>query len=271
MATDLRPPQPRPAPADTTAAAAADSAAATATAQWWTPLRPSAAPAARLLVLPHSGAGPSRYRRIVGDLPAHVEILGLTLPGRERRYGEPPGATLDDVLDSLPDSPHPDLPTLVFGHSLGATVGLHVARALGDRCTGLIASGSIPGGRDGWLTEDTDDATILRLLDLGGDMPPALAGDTPWRAALLRTLRADLRLGTEASDRSPDLRIEAPITVLCGRDDRLVAPDDLTSWCAHFAAPGSLHLLPGGHFAVFDEANLAAVTRTVAAALPKAP
>ncbi len=232
----------------------------TAKPQWWSQLRPrqepGSAPRARLLVVPHSGGGPNRYLRLFGDLPDDVEILGLTLPGRERRRAEPPGATLDEVLDSLATIRWPDVPTVIIGHSLGATVGLHLAQAIGEHCVGLIASGQEP--RDaaaGWLSEHSSDEDVLRLLELGGDMSPLLMADTEWRTALLDTLRADLRLGSEGAERSRGIRLDVPITVLCGREDRLIDLEVLGGWGAYSAVGCEVHVLPGGHFALFDSVN----------------
>ncbi len=231
----------------------------TAQPPWWSRLRPYGEPVpvprARLLVVPHSGGGPNRYLRLLGDLPDDVEILGLTLPGRERRRTEPPGATLDEVLTSLEAIRLPELPTLILGHSLGATLGLHLAHALGEHCVGLIASGQEPRDGIGWLSEHSSDEDVLRLLELGGDMPSAILEDTAWRTALLDNLRADLRLGRESAERSRGLRIDAPITVLCGREDRLVNQDVLAGWGAHSAAECEVHVVPGGHFALFDPVN----------------
>jgi hypothetical protein len=144
--------------------------------QWWSPLRarevPFPVPRARLLVVPHSVCGPNRYLRLVGGLPDDVEVRGLTLPGRERRRTETPGATLDEVLAALAEIPRPEVPTLILGHSLGATLGLHLAHALGEHCVGLIASGQEPRDGVGRLSENSSDEDVLRLLELGGDMPP---------------------------------------------------------------------------------------------------
>ncbi|MFD5187622.1 thioesterase II family protein [Streptomyces sp. NPDC058357] len=212
-------------------------------------------PRARLLVVPHSGGGPNRYLRLLDELPVDVEILGLTLPGRERRRTEPPGATLDEVLTSLAAIRRPELPTLILGHSLGATLGLHLAHALGENCVGLIASGQEPGDGIGWLSEHSSDEDVLRLLELGGDMPSVILDNSGWRTDLLDNLRADLGLGRESAERSRGIRIDAPITVLCGREDRLVDQDALAGWGAHSAAECEVRVFPGGHFALFDPVN----------------
>ncbi|MEV0455758.1 thioesterase II family protein [Catellatospora methionotrophica] len=248
---------------------AAGTGQALTASRWWTPLRPrlTGPVNARLLVAPHAGGGPSSYARVVGELPADVEILGLTLPGRERRLGEPAGASLDDVLASLDDVAGPWPPTVVFGHSLGASLGLHLAHRLGDRCAGLVASGQTPSARDRWVDGLATDDELLRLLDLsGGTVPEALAHPA-WRAAVLDALRADLRLGAQAAERGAGLRLEVGITAVAGREDLLIEVAALPTWSVHTTARCSVHLIDGGHFSIFEPAGRAVVAELVAAVL----
>ena len=234
--------------------------------QWWAPLtRPSydrEQLRARLLVLPHSGGGPNRYRELVDGFPEHVEVLGLTLPGRERRLGEPLGAVLDDVLGSLAEIrlSGPPLPTVVFGHSLGAGLGLHVAQALGPQCHALVASAQVPMERGGLHPEGSDDDLLGILERCDANLPPEILEDEEWRATVLNTLRADLRLGVQAAGLIAGIRIAAPITVLCGREDRLVSVELLPNWRAYTSGSCEVTLFPGGHFALFDAMNRLPVT-----------
>ena len=178
----------------------------TARPQWWSQLRPwgepVTAPRARMLIAPHSGAGPNRYLRLVGGLPDDVEIVGLTLPGRERRGSERPGATLDEVLASLSAVSRPEVPTLVLGHSMGATLGLHLAHALGKQCVGLIASGQEPRYGAGWLSETSSDERgpaaprTRRRPAVRAHGGHGMAHGPPGQSA------RGIRLGTESAERS---------------------------------------------------------------------
>ncbi|NGN63433.1 thioesterase [Streptomyces sp. A7024] len=238
----------------------------TAGQQWWAPLTQPLYDRdrlrARLLVLPHSGGGPNRYRELVAGLPEDFEVLGLTLPGRERRLGEPLGAVLDDVIGSL-DEIHrngPPLPTVIFGHSLGAGLGLHLAHALGPQCHALVASAQAPQERVGRRPDGTDDDLLSILERSDANVPPEILEDDEWRATVLRTLRADLRLGIQAAGLTEGIRIAAPITVLCGREDRLIPLDQLTNWRTYTSGPCEVTLFPGGHFALFDAINRQSIT-----------
>ncbi|MFJ8313862.1 MULTISPECIES: thioesterase II family protein [unclassified Streptomyces] len=242
------------------------------TPPWWSQLRPqlepARAPRVRLLVVPHSGGGPNRYLRLVGALPDDVEVLGLTLPGRERRLTEPPGATLEEVITNLGTT---EVPTVVFGHSLGATLGLHLAHALGEHCLGLVASGQVPRGRGARLSERSSDDDLRLMLELGGDLPPEVFKDKAWRTSLLSNMREDLKLGAEAAERGAELRIDAPISVLCGSEDRLVDVAALADWGAHSTAGCEVQVFPGGHFALFDPVNRPRFVKAIEDLLTTAP
>ncbi|GHJ48835.1 thioesterase [Catellatospora sp. TT07R-123] len=228
-------------------------------AGWWVALRPAATayPRQRLLVLPHSGAGPNSYRPLLTGLPDDVEVRGLNLPGRERRLGERPGCTVADVVASLGELAD-DVPSAVFGHSLGALLGVWVARELGSRCTALIVSGQVPGVRPRFRHRAPTEAEMIGLLELGDVPLPAALYRPRWRRVLLGTLSADLRLGAEATEFT-GVRLDVPLTVLMGAEDRMVDHALVPWWAEHTSAECDVHVLPGGHFAVLAPENRDAV------------
>ncbi|WP_176734327.1 thioesterase II family protein [Micromonospora haikouensis] len=182
----------------------------------------------RLLVLPPAGTGPASLRPLVTGLPDDVEVMGLNLPGRERRRGEPPGAGLADVLASL-RQPHDRgrLPTVVYGHRLGALLAPLVAAELDDECRAVVLS-DFPAAAD-------DRRTFAAEAEMSGVGPAGtallsqelLAADPAERQALLPVLRADLTLAAAASEALRAVRLTAPVTVLTGPDHAQSAVDAL--------------------------------------------
>lgn len=64
---------------------------------WNTVIRPARGTAVgRAVALAHSGAGPNALLPTVRWLPEGIEVVGVTLPGRERRIDEDPTRILDD-------------------------------------------------------------------------------------------------------------------------------------------------------------------------------
>ncbi|MFI5763604.1 thioesterase II family protein [Streptomyces sp. NPDC051563] len=227
------------------------------TASWWTSLRGRAATGVadaarvRLLVFPHSGAGPNTLLPLVEGLPAYVEVLGLSLPGRERRFGETPGCRLDQVLDSVSDEVlvRDPLPTVVFGHSLGALLATRVGGLLGPQCRAAVVSGQMPGRsrRPAHATTTDEDAVRLLLLESGGT-PAWLLQDPVMLEHITCALRADIALSREAAVGFEDVRLDAPLYVLGGTSDPLVPHEPLDGWASHTTGECRVRRFDGDHF-----------------------
>ncbi|MBP2038308.1 thioesterase II family protein [Streptomyces avidinii] len=220
---------------------------------WWPLLRqrePVTAPRVRLLVFPHSGSGPNTLFPVIESLPDHVEVLGLSLPGRERRFGEPPGCRLDQVLDSVSDEVlgRDPLPTVVFGHSLGALLATRAARLLGPHCRAAVVSGQVPGRTPRRAHATTTEEDAVRLLRDGGGTPEWVLHDPEMLAHVTRVLRADLDLGREAAVGFEDVRIDVPLHVLGGTADPLVPHEPLDGWAAHTTGSCQVLRFDGDHF-----------------------
>ncbi|MFD9520215.1 thioesterase II family protein [Streptomyces sp. NPDC059979] len=239
---------------------------------WWPSLRPpgaAVAPRARLLVFPHSGSGPNSLFPLVEALPQHVEVLGLSLPGRERRFGEPPGCRLDQVLDSVSDEVlgRAPLPTVVFGHSLGALLATRAARLLGPHCRAAVVSGQVPGGTPRRAHATTTDQDAVRLLREGGGTPEWVLQDPDMLDHLTRVLRADLALGREAASGFEDVRLDVPLDVLGGTADALVPHEPLDGWAAHTTAACRVRRFDGDHFFLLAPEHRAEVADVLRQAL----
>ncbi|UUY48282.1 alpha/beta fold hydrolase [Streptomyces yangpuensis] len=240
-------------------------------APWWPllRLREAAAPRLRLLVFPHSGAGPNTLFPLVGPLPDDVEVLGLSLPGRERRFGETPGCRLDEVLDSVTDEVlgRDPLPTVVFGHSLGALLATRAAQLLGPHCRAAVVSGQVPGRtrRRAHATSTEEDA--VRLLRDGGGTPDWVLQDPDMLAHVTRVLRADLDLGREAAVGFEDVRLDVPLYVIGGTADPLVPHEPLDGWAEHTTGPCRVRRFDGDHFFLLADAHRGAVVEILREAL----
>src|SRR3954471_165510 len=91
--------------------------------------RPDAA--VRLVCFPHAGGTASFFRQWSELVPEAVEVVALQYPGREDRLAEPLVPTMDELADQLAeDVASLAGPTVLFGHSLGASVAYEVARRL---------------------------------------------------------------------------------------------------------------------------------------------
>lgn len=229
-----------------------------------------------LFCLPHAGAGLAAYRGWAGRLPAWAVPVPLHLPGRGLRRAE---AALHDwpaLVDGMMRDamPHLNRPYAIFGHSMGALIGLELAHALrgavGREPLWFGASGcTAPARREAelhWL--DCPDAVVVDELRRLDGTPPELIEDPEMLALMLPILRADFHLcGTHAPPPRPALG--CPLLVLGGRADEVTAERaNLSEWARETQGPFGIALFDGGHF--FVDGARDAVIATVADAVAQA-
>lgn len=221
-------------------------------------LQPRPMASLRLLCLPYAGGGASAYRRLGTQLPGHIEAFALQLPGREERLNEPPLVAWQAMMEALIAAvvPLPRLPTAIFGHSLGAVIGLELGRWMEATQPGVLrhlfaAARPWPGreaGEDDRLQDLPDDEFVHALDRRFGSLSTSLAHPAI-REAVLPILRADLRLlASHRYREGPPL--PCPVTVFAGSDDPVTAAADLNEWQRETQGPFELRMLRAGHFFV---------------------
>ncbi|MFF7794223.1 alpha/beta fold hydrolase [Streptomyces sp. NPDC007991] len=218
---------------------------------WTHVLRPSAQRGSRVVVFPHAGAGAQRYASVLAGLPETVEVVGVTLPGRERRAGLAPRTTLAAAVPGVCQelSALDSAPTVFYGHSLGGLLALAVADA-GGPCDGLVVSCSQPGARSRPGAQLPGSAAELTEI-LASHRLPADALRDPSLSPARQVLAHDLALARDALHAVEPLRLTVPVTALAGTDDPLVPPDALPLWARFTSGPLRCRLAGGGHFFPF--------------------
>jgi len=244
---------------------------------WLVVHSPRQATALRVVALPHAGGSAGYYTWLRDGLEPDEELVCAQYPGRQERRHEPPAIDIEEAVAHLADAVTalPPVPTILFGHSMGAALAFELALELGRRgapVAGLVASGRrAPGRRPPIPRQAPDDAEVLAAMRRLGGLDPAVLRDPDVLAMLLPVLRADSALA-ESYRPVPGSVVDCPITVLTGRDDPLVSQEDAHAWAAHTTANATVHVLPGGHF-FFDRdraAVLGAVCSTVDTARQRA-
>ncbi|WP_415952956.1 thioesterase II family protein [Streptomyces sp. KLOTTS4A1] len=237
--------------------------------QWIYPLRkPSGPYRSRLVVFPYATAGPSALRPLLTRLPDTTEVLGVALPGRERRFGEQPDTTPADVVRGVAEAlaARPELPTHLFGHSMGA--GLAVALALADpgACEGLVLSGRPPGPVAHDSLRALSDEEIFRFLTSVGNTRPELAQDGFWRDRLIRLFHSDTALDRQTALLA-DGTLQERLLILGGDEDPYVDVPSLAGWADRTTGPCEVRIFPGDHFYLLDDAARPDVAAALAAHL----
>lgn len=230
----------------------------------------------RLICLPHAGGNATFFRSWPAALPCSAEMLAVQYPGRLDRAADPYAASLPALAAEIAAATEAlsQLPTVIFGHSLGAALGYEVVRLLGGSAApiGLVVSGreSPSRRRRAGIALDDDQAMVGELRRLRGtdemvfEWPELLS-------RVLTTARSDYRLDQEYAPASCS-PVPCPILAAVGRDDPDVSQPDAAAWAAFTASGFELVTLPGDHFYLVAQRNAvtAAIVRSATSWLASA-
>ena len=144
------------------------------------------------------------------------------------------------------------LPTVFFGHSMGAVLAFETLVRLEPGPYSLVASGrrGPSTSRSENVSESSDDELIREIKKLDGTSSSLLADDDILRMAL-PSLRGDYT-AIEAYRCPESRRIQAPITVLTGDADPKTTLVEASSWVLHTSADFRMRVFGGGHFFLQD-------------------
>ncbi len=227
----------------------------------WLPFGAPADAETTLLCLPHAGAGASVYRAWGRGLHPRVAVRPLQPPGRERRREEPPYTAAGPLARDLARTITAAVPGryALFGHSTGAICAFETVRELRRLGAPPPVHLFVSGRRAPRLPMVRHDLAALSvaqladvLRDLGGTPEDVLA-QPGLLATLQPVLAADFALN-EGYPYRPEEPLTVPITAFAGEHDPGADPAAMAGWADETAAPFRLHLLDGGHFAVFERA-----------------
>ena len=189
-----------------------------------------------------------------------MRVVSLDLPGRGRRFPEPPLTSLhdmvDDVFGQIRDRLNCDY--AIYGHSLGACIGyLLVKRIIRERCP--LPLRLFVSGREGPSVRRKESARYLLprtefigVLERFEGTTKEVLENQEMMDLFEPVLRADFQaLDTYAYEKSEPF--DVPITVLRGSDESVLRADAL-QWQDETTKKISLLEFNGGHFFIFSHA-----------------
>lgn len=232
--------------------------------RWLRRFRSVASPRLRLVCFPYAGAAANVFRLWHKGLPDDVEVVAVQSPGRQDRLAEPAIDTMSvlagrvaELLNGLPDRP-----TVLFGHSMGASVAYEVLPGLAVQPRLLVVSGhNAPHRARGKPVPRTDDEVIAEVREVAG--PHEALADPELRELTMPSLAADYRLIRGYLPNREARPVPVPIVAYLGRDDTSTAPDTVRAWAELSTSDFELVSFPGGHFFIesASDAVLADLTR----------
>jgi alpha-beta hydrolase superfamily lysophospholipase len=220
----------------------------------------------RLLVLPGMGDHAGRYGELAGRLNAlGWSVYGLDLRGQGRSGGERSRIErfveyewdVDAALEQ--EWAGSELPLVLLGYSVGATVAVQYALAHPQRVSGLVLVSpclSIESRVQGWndLLLTLGNCLVPHFVFSRQYRPQAVTGDPEQQRRLAAdrlvngTLRPRLihelrRVARDCLARAE--RLAVPVLILCSPTDRIVDPSGVEEFHARLGGRGNLRCYPG--------------------------
>jgi pyochelin biosynthetic protein PchC len=206
----------------------------------------------RLICLPHAGGNAEFFRSWAGALPPSAELLAVQYPGRLDRTGDPQPASLAALAQEIAaaSAALSELPTVIFGHSLGAAIASEVTRLLDGQQrapAGLVVSGREAPSRTQQAALALDDEALLAELRRLSGTDERVFAWPELLALVLATLRSDYQLeqGYRPAAGPP---VRCPVLAAVGHSDSDVSPVDAGAWAEFTTGRFELLVLPGDHF-----------------------
>lgn len=223
------------------------------TSAWLRRFHPGSAPPVRLVCFPHAGGSASYYFPVSKALSSVADVQVLQYPGRQDRRTTPFIEDMDELADAVTAvlRERLDLPLVLFGHSMGATLAFEVAARLegeGVELSAMFASGRRAPASvvDEQVHTASDAQLITHVKKLSGTGVGAL-DDPDIVGMVLPAFRSDYR-AAETYRYRPGTRLTCPLYALTGDDDPQVSPAEAREWGEYTTGRFEMEVFEGGHF-----------------------
>lgn len=187
------------------------------------------------------------------------DVISVELPGRGKRMAEPLirgfEAAAQDIFQQIISKLSGAL-FIIYGHSMGAILGLKVARMLEDN--GRKPSALVFTGHPGPKLVKYNNTAFLEtqelkqvLLELGG-LPESVIQNSELFSFFEPIIRADFEVA-ERADGHEFEAVDIPLHVIMGADEKF--SNEIDMWEKYTISRFQKKLLSGGHFFIHDHAS----------------
>lgn len=222
-------------------------------------------------------AGGSRYsfdflKQYMG---MHIDFLPLEIPGRGKRFKE---ALLKNKTEAVQDyckqikAFRNKQPYIIYGHSMGATLGLNIVAELekeNDAPIHLILSGNSGPGIEEYVDGEKlperhsmDDATFKAELRRLGGIPEEVLENKELYDLFSPIMRADFEILEKDAYSEKGLKINTPIYAMMGSEE--TTKDDIDNWKNFTTKKCTSEIVEGNHFFINEHPKrIAEVINTI--------
>jgi external thioesterase TEII len=212
----------------------------------------------QVFLLHFSGGSVNSFNFLKPYLPKNFDFHPLELPGRGKRIKEKllsiESEAIDDLINQI-NSLRNNKPYMIFGHSLGAQLGLRVTKKmeeLGDSPKKLIVAGNAGPGTgdiDKCRSTMSDEELKEELLTLGG-VPKEVLENEELFGFFSPIMRSDFSILEKGEPLEADFKLNTPIVAVMG--DKEETAEDIENWRNFTTGTFKSHLLEGNHFFIHD-------------------
>ena len=200
------------------------------------------------------------YNFLKDHLPAQHHYHFLELPGRGRRFDEElitdKNKAVLDLLKQLHAIRNRDIPYVIFGHSMGALMGLWLTfkmKEMGDPPGYLIVSGTAGPGIEEERVEKIhlmDSANFKAKLESMGGVPEEILEDEELFSFFDPIMRADFEVVDPDNFTEKGIKVECPIYALMGDEEE--HHNKIKNWQRYTKQQFHEKLLSGNHFFIYE-------------------
>lgn len=211
-----------------------------------------------LICIPYAGGTKYSYNGFKPYLSEKIELITLELPGRGQKMMDPLLGNIEEMADELyrQISPHLGQNYILFGHSMGGTLGnhlLHKIQAVGGKMplSFIITGCAAPSfkKKDKLLHIMDDEAFIQELSALGG-FPEDILASEDLMEIFLPILRADIT--ALETYKYQDLgRYNVALDVIAGTEEG-IDKNQLDAWEKETTKALTIKRVKGNHFFILD-------------------
>ncbi len=217
----------------------------------------------QLFLLHFAGGSCYSFDFFKKQIDPDIEFIPLEIPGRGKRFREEllknKKSVIDDYFNQISNLRN-NQPYLIYGHSMGATIGLSVTEkmeSIEDPPCHLVVSGNPgPGIKEcnrskekikRYLMKDDDFKKELRKL--GGVPEEVLQNDELYKF-FSPIMRADFEVLEKDNFSEEGIQLKTPIYALMGSDEE--TSSKISNWNAFTSKKFTSEILEGNHFFIYN-------------------